>query len=171
MLAALVIVFDYSLKFSGLKIPFPWMPSMKFDFTGVPIVLSLLMYGLPSALTTSLVAFVGILARSGDIIGASMKFVAEFATVLGLWLGMKIAAKLSQPVKQGSGLTVGLGLRVATMSVANIIVLPLYGYPQPIVYGMLPLVATFNVASGTLTILLGAFLYEAIRRRFPAPKP
>ena len=171
LLAALVIVFDYALKFSGLKIPFPWMPSMKFDFTGVPIVLSLLMFGLPSALTTSLVAFVGIMARSGDVIGASMKFAAEFATVLGLWLGTKLAVKLSQRAKQSSGLTLGLGFRVAMMSVANIFVLPLYGYPQPVVYGMLPLVAAFNVVAGAITVLLGSFLYEAVRRRFPAPQP
>ena len=53
ILAALVLVFDYTLKYSGLKIPFPWFPDLKFDFTGVPIALSLLMYGLPSATTTS----------------------------------------------------------------------------------------------------------------------
>ena len=48
ILAALVIVFDYTLKYSGLKIPFPWYPNLKFDFTGVPIVMSLFMYGFPS---------------------------------------------------------------------------------------------------------------------------
>ena len=64
-LAAMVIVFDYTLKYSGLKIPFPWMPFLKFDFTGVPIVVALLLYGLPSATTTSLVASLGIIARSG----------------------------------------------------------------------------------------------------------
>ncbi len=88
LLAALVVVLDYALKFSGLKIPFPWMPTLKFDFTGIPITLSLLMYGLPSALTTSLVAFIAIIARSGDMVGASMKFAAEFSTVLGLALGI-----------------------------------------------------------------------------------
>jgi riboflavin transporter FmnP len=170
LLAALVIVFDYALKFSGLKIPFPWMPALKFDFTGIPIALSLFMYGMPSALTTSLVAFVGIVARSGDIIGATMKFTAEFSTVLGLGLGMKVAERFATLVQNGSGLALGLALRVVAMSVANILVLPLYGYPQPVVYGMLPLIAVFNVASGAITILLGAFLHEAIKRRFPSPK-
>ncbi len=169
LLAALVIVFDYALKFSGLKIPFPWMPALKFDFTGIPIALSLLMYGLPSALTTSLVAFIGIVARSGDMISAAMKFAAEFSTVLGLALGMKLAGRLAPRVQKGSGLALGIILRVAAMSVANILVLPLYGYPAEVVYGMLPLVAAFNVAGGAITILLGAFLDEAIRRRFPTP--
>ncbi|MCX6648065.1 MAG: hypothetical protein NTV61_01570 [Candidatus Bathyarchaeota archaeon] len=170
LLAALVIVFDYALKFSGLKIPFPWMPMLKFDFTGIPIALSLFMYGLPSALTTSLVAFVGIVARSGDVLSAAMKFAAEFSTVLGLALGMKLAGRFTPRTQKGSGLAFGVVFRVATMSVANILVLPIYGYPTEVAYGMLPLIAAFNVVGGAITILLGAFLYEAIRRRFPMPR-
>jgi len=56
ILAALVIIFDYSLKFSGLKIPFPWMPFLKFDFTGVPIVVSFLLFGTSSSAITSTIA-------------------------------------------------------------------------------------------------------------------
>lgn len=67
ILSALVVVFDYTLKYSGLKIPFPWMPTLKFDFTGIPILLSFLMYGLPSAFTTSLIALFAIVVRSGDV--------------------------------------------------------------------------------------------------------
>jgi riboflavin transporter FmnP len=171
LLAALVIVFDYALKFSGLKIPFPWMPTLKFDFTGVPIALSLFMYGLPSALTTSLVAFVGIVARSGDPISAAMKFASEFSTVLGLALGMRLANRLSPRVQKGSGLVLGIVLRVAAMSACNLVVLPLYGYPEVVAYGMLPLIAAFNVAAGAITILLATFLYEAVKRRFPTPRP
>ena len=171
LLAALVIVFDYALKFSGLKIPFPWLPMLKFDFTGVPIALSLFMYGLPSALTTSLVAFVGIVARSGDVLSAALKFAAEFSTVLGLALGIMLAGRFSDRAQKGSGLALGIVFRVAAMSVANIFVLPLYGYPTEVAYGLLPLIAAFNVASGAITVLLGAFLYEAIRKRFPTPRP
>jgi len=171
LLAAMVIVFDYALKFSGLKIPFPWMPMLKFDFTGIPIALSLFMFGLPSALTTSLVAFVGIVARSGDILSASMKFIAEFSTVLGLTMGLKLAGRLSSRVQNFSGLSLGIVFRVAAMSIANIFVLPVYGYPTEVAYGMLPLIAVFNVVSGAITILLGVFLYEAVKRRFPVPRP
>jgi riboflavin transporter FmnP len=172
LLAALVVVLDYALKFSGLKIPFPWMPTLKFDFTGVPIALSLLIYGLPSAMTTSLVAFVAIVARSGDVLGASMKFAAEFSTVLGLWLGLRLAGRLSPTVAKGSGLAFGLVFRVAVTSVANMVVLPgFYGIPEAVAFGMLPLIAVFNVAAGAITILLGMFLDEAVRRRFPAPRP
>ena len=40
MLSALVVVLDYGLEFSDLRIPFPWLPILKFDFTGVPVALS-----------------------------------------------------------------------------------------------------------------------------------
>jgi riboflavin transporter FmnP len=172
LLAALVVVIDYALKFSGLKIPFPWMPTLKFDFTGIPITLSLLMYGLPSALTTSVVAFVAIIARSGDVIGASMKFAAEFSTVLGLALGFKLTGKIISWLQKGLGLSMGLVFRVAAMSLANIIVLPaFYGIPESVAYGMLPLIAIFNIAQGTITVLLSIFLDEAVKKRFPLPKP
>ena len=171
LLAALVVVIDYALKFSGLKIPFPWMPTLKFDFTGIPITLSLLMYGLPSALTTSVVAFVAIIARSGDVIGASMKFTAEFSTVLGLALGFKLTGKIIPWLQKGLGLSMGLLFRVAAMSLANIIILPaFYGIPESVAYGMLPLIAVFNVAQGTITVLLGIFLDKAVKKRFPMPK-
>jgi riboflavin transporter FmnP len=172
LLAALVIVLDYALKFSGLKIPFPWMPTLKFDFTGIPIALSLLMYGLPSALTTSLVAFVAILARSGDVVGASMKFAAEFSTVLGLALGLRLTGRFALRIRKGSGLVLGIVFRVAAMSLANMVVLPnFYGIPEVVALGMLPLIAAFNVAGGAITILLGAFLDEAVKKRFPTPRP
>ena len=90
ILAALFILFDYTMKYSGFKIPFPWYPNLKFDFTGIPIALSLFLYGLPSSVTTSLVAGIGILLRSGNLVSASLKEAAELSTVLGIFIGDKI---------------------------------------------------------------------------------
>jgi riboflavin transporter FmnP len=90
ILAAMVIVFDYTLKYSGLKIPFPWMPFLKFDFTGVPIMISLFMFGLPSAVSTSLAALLGIIARSGELVGATSKALAELSTALGIAAGLRL---------------------------------------------------------------------------------
>jgi hypothetical protein len=57
------------------------------------------------------------------------------------------------------------------MSFANFIVLPaFYGFPESVAYGMLPLIAVFNVAQGTITILLGIFLDEAVKKRFSIPR-
>jgi riboflavin transporter FmnP len=166
LLAALTIVIDYAFKFSGLKIPFPWMPTLKFDFTGIPIALSLLMYGLPSALTTSAVAFVGIVARSGDVVGAAMKFASEFSTVLGLAIGMRLVRKFGPKFTKASGTTLGIVFRVVAMSLSNLAVLPaFYGLPVGVAYGMLPLITIFNVAQGAITILLALFIHGAVVRR------
>jgi riboflavin transporter FmnP len=169
ILAALVIVFDYSLKYSGLKIPFPWYPNLKFDFTGIPIIMSLLMYGFPSALTTSMVAGLGIVVRSGNVVSASMKTFAELSTVIGLHLGSKIAFK----EKGGSGSiyvvwVVGVISRVVIMSVVNLYVLPnVWRVPLDVTIGLLPLIGIFNVLQGILTIILGYYLYKAVKTRLP----
>lgn len=162
MLAALVVVFDYGLKFSGLKIPFPWLPFLKFDFTGVPIALSLLLYGLSSGATTSIVACLAILARSGDLVGAAMKAIAEFSTVLGIAIGLRLPGRWKRCVS----VSVGVGLRIVITTMTNLIVLPpYYGMPFNVAVGLLPMIGGFNAIQGTLTVLLGYLLYEAYVRR------
>ena len=152
ILAALVIIFDYTLKYSGLKIPFPWYPNLKFDFTGIPIALSLFLYGFPSSVTTSLVAGVGIVARSGNLISASLKVAAELSTVIGLHLGDKVSK--SRYVKWGSGLL----SRVLLMSIVNLYVLPnVYRVPMEATIGLLP--------------VIGYFLFEAVQSRLPRWAP
>jgi riboflavin transporter FmnP len=172
VLAALVIVFDYALKFSGLKIPFPWMPFLKFDFTGVPIILSYLLFGASSAASTSLIACLGIVARSGDLVGGSMKALAEFSTVTGMVIGHRVTGP-SNKVASIRGLIVfasALLSRVLAMSLFNLVVLPRYhGIPFNVVVGMLPILGLFNGMQGALTVGLGQILYTAYRKRFPSP--
>jgi len=170
ILAALAIVFDYALKFSGLKIPFPWMPFLKFDFTGVPIVTAFLMFDLTSGAFTSIVASLGIIARSGDLIGGAMKGIAEVSTVAGLAGGNYISRMLGLGTGKSRFLSyvAGVALRIIIMSVWNLIVLPrYYGVPFNAAVGMLPLLALFNGMQGALTVVLGTLLHEAYVRRIP----
>ena len=167
ILAALVIIFDYSLKFSGLKIPFPWMPFLKFDFTGVPIVISLLLFGLASSAITSTIACIGIVLRSGELVGGVMKGIAEFSTVLGIALGLRFMSRFNIGIKSIKVISIALGvlLRILSMSVWNIVVLPYYyGLPLSAVMGMLPLIGVFNGIQGTITTFIGYMLYEAYTR-------
>jgi len=168
MLSALVVVFDYAMKFSGLKIPFPWLPFLKFDFTGIPIMLSVLTIGLEAGAATSTIAFLAILVRSGDIVGASMKTLAEFSTVLGFSLGKKI-------LKGESKLTVallyilGCATRILTMFLSTIPVFTLYyGMPLSAALAISPMVAIFNLIHGFLSMFGGNLIYEALKRREPS---
>jgi len=168
ILGALVVVFDYAMKYSGLKIPFPWLPFLKFDFTGIPIVLSFLLFGLMSAVATSAVAFLAILGRSGDIVGSSMKGLAEFSTILGMALGLILLRK--PRFRKPASFVLGISSRSLIMICTNLIliftgVLALYGsYAEiPVIVSLL--VGAFNAAQGSLSILGGYFIYEAIVRR------
>jgi riboflavin transporter FmnP len=162
ILSALVIVFDYTLRYSGLKIPFPWYPTLKFDFTGIPIALSLFLYGFPSSAMTSLVAGLGIVARSGNVISATMKVAAEVSTVFGLHIGRRFNS--SKYVSWA----IGLASRVLVMSLVNLYVLPnIYGVPMQATIGLLPLIGFFNLIQGAITVGMGYFLFEAVKSRLP----
>ena len=168
ILAALVIVFDYTLKYSGLKIPFPWYPNLKFDFTGIPIALSLFLYGFTPSVMTSLIAGVGIFARSGNVLSATMKVAAELSTVAGLHLGQRLGGQSSKYLAWASGLL----SRVLVMTAVNLYVLPsFYGAPMEATIGLLPLIGVFNVIQGAVTVGLGYFLFEAVKSRLPNWSP
>lgn len=166
VLGALVVVFDYAFKFSGLKIPFPFLTVLKFDFTGIPIVLSYLVFGLSSGATTASIAFLGILIRSGDVIGASMKAIAEGATIAGMALWTR------QTPRRGVllSLACGLGLRIAVTSIANVIVLPLFYsnyYTFEAAVLLLPLLVVFNAIQGSISIGGGLLIHQAIAGKIP----
>jgi riboflavin transporter FmnP len=167
IMAALVIVFDYTLKYSGMKIPFPWYPNLKFDFTGIPIIMSLFMYGFPSAVTTSIIAGLGIFMRSGNWVSASMKVFAELSTVLGIHLGLNILPRDKKNMNYLSW-ALGLASRVLIMTAVNLYVLPnIYRVPMEAAIGLLPLIGVFNVVQGLVTIGLGHFLFQAVKTRLP----
>lgn len=168
ILGALVVVFDYTLKFSGLKIPFPLFPYIKFDFTGIPIVLSLLLFNLGSGVITSAIAFLAILVRSGELVGSSMKALAEFSTIFGMAIGLRLF-KNSEKLRKPVSIVLGCFTRVLAMFCANLIVQPLY-YGMPFIEALLisPYIVAFNLIQGFLGMFGGYLIYEAIKRRFPS---
>jgi riboflavin transporter FmnP len=166
VLGALTVVFDYTLKFSGLKIPFPLFPTLKFDFTGIPIVLSYLLFGFSSGATTSSIAFLAILFRSGDAIGPLMKAIAELSTIAG----MALFTRRTNRIGKAMSITLGLVLRVAVMSVVNLIVLPIF-YAQYYTFSaavlLLPLIGVFNIIQGSISIFGGLLIHKAIAGKIP----
>jgi len=167
VLGALVVVFDYTMKFSGLKIPFiPPLQFLHLDFTGIPIVLALLLFDLmPGGVIASAVAFFAILVRSGNPVGPLTKAIAEFSTIVGVALGLRWFKNPTKLTRLVSGI-LGIGLRCLIMFFANLLVQPIY-YGTPLVGVLLlsPLVALFNAIQGTISVLGGYFIYEAIMRR------
>lgn len=169
LLAALAVVFDYAMKYSGLKIPFPWLPFLKFDFTGIPIVLSLLIFGFFPGVFTSLIASAAILARSGQVVGSSMKGLAEFSTVLG----MAVALRSTKRFRMASSFILGITSRVLIMILVDLALIYAGVIAIPPSYADLPVVVAllfgaFNAFQGILSIIGGYLIYEAIRIRAPS---
>jgi riboflavin transporter FmnP len=164
---ALVVVFDYSLKFSGFKIPYPWLPFLKFDFTGIPIILSTLILGFEGGTITSTIAFLAILVRSGDVVGASMKGLAEFSTVFGMFVSLKWLKDKRLMIY--ACFTFGCISRAVVMIIANLVILPtVYGLPMSITIGYTAGIAGFNIIQGLISIFGGELLYEALKNRVPS---
>jgi len=169
MLSALVVVLDYAMKFSGLKVPFPWLPFLKFDLTGVPVMISTLTDGLKPGTFTSMIAFLAILIRSGDLVGAWMKASAEFSTVLGFHIGRKIFKPKSSLVV---AYLLGFAIRIVVMFVQTIPVFTAYyGMPLNAALAISPLVAIFNLIQGAITIYGGILIYESFKKRVPSMIP
>lgn len=169
ILAALVVVFDYTLKYSNLKIPFPWLPFLKFDFTGIPIVLSFLLFGLIPGISASAVASVAILARSGDVLSSSMKGLAEFSTIIGMAIGFKLLKKF----RIAGSFAFGVSTRALLMVCVNLALIYVGVMPISLSYKDVPLTlallfGVFNVIQGAISVIGGYFIFETIKRRAPS---
>lgn len=163
VLGALVVVLDHALKWSGLKIPFPIFPALRFDLNGIPVVMALLLYGPYSGTVTSAVVFLSISYR--DPVSALMKSLAEFTTILGM---MPFYTSPHRWVK-GAAIVAGIATRVAVMTAANYYLLPAFGVrTTEAIAAILPFIAAFNVAAGALSALGGYSIYEALARRIPS---
>lgn len=153
LLAALVVVFDYAVKYSNLKIPFPLLTTLKFDFTGIPVALSMLLFGLIPGVFTSFIAFVAIMARSGNFISSLMKALAELATILGMAMGLKISKKF----RLAFTFVMGVLMRVAIMTPFNMLMFPLE---------IIPLTWVFNILQGATTIFGSYSIYKTLKKTF-----
>lgn len=162
LFGTLAFILDWALKLAGLKILFPLLPIVRYDFDGIPIVLSLLLFGLPSGATTSAILLLAISFR--DVVGASMKALAEFSTVAGMAIAIRGKRRFSWIL---AGI-LGIITRVVVMNVANLVVFPLiYKRTLEAAILLLPLLTIFNATQGIITIAGGYFAYEVIKRRIP----
>ena len=125
-----------------------------------------------SGVTTSTVAFLAILVRSGDVVGSSMKGLAELSTILGMALGLMLLGKSTQ-LRKPASFVLGISSRSLIMICTNLIliftgVMALYGdYAEiPVIVSLL--VGAFNAIQGSLSILGGYFIYESLIRRMPS---
>ena len=169
LFGALVFVLDWSFKLTGLKIPFPLLTFLRFDLLGIPIFISFFLFGIFSGATTSLIAMLSIAFR--DPFSGFMKFLAEFTTIIGVYIIYRVKVSNNKWWKLmaiGSGIL----MRVIVMSIANVLLLPIFIPTQTFdaVLVLLPLLGVFNVLQGVISIFGGFLFYEAVTLRFQNKK-
>jgi len=141
------------------------MPFLKFDFTGIPIALAMLIFGLIPSFFTSIIALIAILARSGDIVGASMKAIAEFSTIAGMAIGLKATKKSRLALM----FAMGLIMRVLVMIPVNLLLISIGVMKvQGVLVTIVLLIGIFNILQGIITIFGGYSIYEIIKRHIPS---
>lgn len=137
-------------------IAFPLYPRITWDFTGIPMMISLLLCGPLCAVYTCLIGCSLIFFR-GNIPGGIFKVLAELATILGYAVFKRnftidtAKATLS---------------RVATMSVANYYLLPFfygkYGMTSETAAALLAPIAVFNITQALINILPAYAIYKRV---------
>jgi riboflavin transporter FmnP len=159
--------FAIILTASKAEVPFPILPYLKFDFAEIPVMIVLLLFGPIPSLLTETVHWLTLTLTRGDILGPLLKFLAVVPMVLGFWIGVEMYKRLSKhssyntTVALGSGLVLGIVLRVIVTTLANIVVL-LFVAPGFISDAQIMLrMAGISVIS-TMDVLLWTLLFTAI---------
>jgi riboflavin transporter FmnP len=170
LLGAMVVVLDWGFRIAGLKIPYPLDPQLRFDLMGIPIILSMFLFGLASGIITCTVAFTSIALRGPP--NAFLKFLAELSTLLGVYLYIKIKGSdaLNNSKTKIYATITGIVTRVPIMAAANILLLPLF-FPatQTLTLAIIssPATALFNISQGAISAFGGFLVYEAVTQRLP----
>jgi riboflavin transporter FmnP len=173
LLSAITAILDWTFKLANLKIPYPLLLDLKFDLLGIPIILALFLFGLASGTITCAIGAVSIAFRGPP--NALLKFVAEFSTVLGVYIVLRVKGLNTLNIARTKLLATasGITIRVFVMAVANILLLPLFfslWYTVETVLFLSPVIAVFNILQGAVSALGGFAIYEAIIRRLPSMK-
>lgn len=134
-------------------IRFPLYERVSWDVTGIPMMISLLLYGATTGLYTTLVGCSVLMLRNPT--GGVFKLIAELATLFGY----SILAK--SVILRSSLATVS---RVLVMTLANYVLLQaFYRIPESVVVNLLPVLAVFNISQALINIVPSLMITARIR--------
>lgn len=136
-------------------VPFPLLPKISWDITGLPMMISLLLYGPMCAVYTCLIGCSIIFLR-GNVYGGVFKVIAELATLLAF-------ALLKRGVVVNS--VAAVASRVVAMTIANYYLLQLfYRMPEPLVISLLAPIGLFNGTQALINIVPAYIIYLRVGR-------
>jgi riboflavin transporter FmnP len=137
----------------AMGLNFPLIPYLQFDFGEVAILLSFFIFGPVAAVTSSFIEFVTLMGigQNAAAFGPELKFIAIISSLLGVWLGTVLTARMARPsVGKAVALGAGLGVvfRSAIMTVPNYVLI-IFLYSLPGIVGFVS--ASFKLVGVTLT--------------------
>ena len=155
-----------AIKGPPFDIPFPLLPIVSWDLTGIPMMISTLMNGSIGGVYTSIIGCSIIFLR-GNVSGGFFKLVAELATILPFAL-----IKKGVTTKKGiiTKTVAAVASRVLVMTAVNFFLLPFF-YPDyyssgAAVVGLLPLLGVFNFTQALLNIIPAYLIYSRLPERW-----
>ncbi|MGC9021467.1 MAG: ECF transporter S component [Candidatus Methanodesulfokora sp.] len=112
------------IRILGIKIPFPPIPYLVFEFAEVPVILSLMLFGPIAGLISVLCCWI-ILNVLGEFvpIGPAMFLAASLSTICGIYIGVRAVKKLSMRAALIFGYVAGFTLRSIVMTLLNYVIL------------------------------------------------
>ncbi len=135
-------------------IPFPLMPRISWDVTGIPMMITLLLFGFSHSIYTAFIGCLVIFIR-GNLYGGIFKLIAELSTLAGFTLIRRNIIVRS---------TIAATSRVSVMTAANYYLLQLfYQIPERVVVGLLAPIAVFNATQTLINIIPAYFIYTRLK--------
>ena len=161
------------LSLYRVEIPFPILVFLKIDFAEIPSFITYYLLGFNWGLLCSVIHWIMLLARSGDPVGPTMKFLAVSSNLIGMYFVKKITGRVTK-IYLILELVSGAIVRIAVMTIANIIVLeilfPYYlGFSKMLLENAGVRVATENEALVLVLVIVGFFnMVHALVSALPA---
>lgn len=168
-----------AITLTKLTIPFPLLPYLKFDFSEVPVMVTLMLMGPVYGFLSSVIYWLVLWFRAGDPLGPAMKFAAVSSMMVGFWVASMVYRKVSRKNSVASrgvsekaakttmdnslvtGLLFGSLFRVIVMSVFNYLVL-LYIAPYYVDF-IAPILASIRFpAETTGDVVIYSLLLTAV---------
>ncbi|KYH38903.1 MAG: hypothetical protein AYL28_002110 [Candidatus Bathyarchaeota archaeon B23] len=148
-----------ALTLAKLTVPYPLLPYLKFDLSEVPVTVALFLLGPPPGLLSTVIYWLVLTLRAGDVLGPAMKFAAVASMMVGFALGAFLCRRLGRgrTAMIIVGLLLGAVARVLVMSLLNFVILTLVA-PHYLEFAT-PLLASLGLPVGTR---LGALLWIII---------
>lgn len=151
-----------------IRFPFPLATFLKYDLSGVPLILLVLLVPFRKAVVSIPFFGIGVFLLSGDPVGAFMKSLAELSSMAGAVFVYNRFGKIVLVL-------VSATTRTIIMLLANIAITPLwlmyfaracdtYGICLSITLMYIPAIALFNISLGLIVASIAVVLEGYVKR-------